>query len=121
MKLDTEELQKIIEKIKSYNIPIIVEGIKDKKALEKLGLTNISTLKKPLYAVVEAIAKKYTECIILTDLDPKGKQLYGRLSKDLQKHGVKINNKLRNFLIKNTSVSHIEGLATFLNNQGIHN
>jgi 5S rRNA maturation endonuclease (ribonuclease M5) len=86
---------------------VIVEGKKDKKALEKFGYQRIIILKEPLYKVVESVNEE--EVLILTDLDKKGKELYARLFKDLTRRGVKINNNLRELLFKN-KVSHIEGL-----------
>ena len=41
-----DELNNLIEKIKNSNTLIIVEGKKDKIALQKLGLTNIMELNK---------------------------------------------------------------------------
>lgn len=106
-----EEFQELVDKIKDSNISIIVEGKKDRISLEKLGLKNIIELsKKPLYQIVEEVSSVNNECIILTDLDKKGKELYGKLNNDLQKHGVKINNSFRNFLFKNTKIRQIEGL-----------
>ena len=93
---------------------MVVEGIKDKTALEHLGFTNVMVLKKPLYAVVEDVAMQSKNVVILTDLDSKGKELYSKLSKDLQKHGVNVDNRFRKFLFKNTSLRQIEGLATFI-------
>lgn len=108
----TEELQRLIEKIKRYNTIVIVEGKKDKSALEKLGIANIMELsKKPLFQIVEEISGSNNECIILTDLDRKGKEIYGKLNSDLQRNGVKVNNKLRDFLFRNTKLRQIEGLA----------
>lgn len=112
-----EELYKLIEKIKDSNILVIVEGKKDKAALNKLGIINIVELsKKPLFQIAEEIAGSNEECIILTDLDKEGKQLYSKLHYDLQKNGVKINNKLREFLFKNTRLRQIEGIVTYLDN-----
>ena len=110
-----EEFNKLIEKIKNSNTLIIVEGKKDKIALQKLGLANIIELnKKPLFQIVEEISNSNDECIILTDLDKKGKELYGKLNSSLQKHGVKVNNKLREFLFKNTKLRQIEGMDSYL-------
>ncbi len=111
----TEEFSKLIEKIKYSNTVIIVEGKKDKAALNKLGIMNIVELtKKPLFQIVEEIANDSREIIILTDLDKKGKELYGKLSRDFNKYGIKINNELRNFLFKNTKLRQIEGLSSYL-------
>ena len=110
-----EEFQKLINKAKGSNILIIVEGKKDRNALNNIGIRNIIELnKKPLYQIVEEISSDNDECIILTDLDKKGKELYGRLNSDLQRRGVKINNKLRDFLFKNTKIRQIEGIKADL-------
>lgn len=110
---DKEEIKRIIDEMSAENMLVITEGKKDEEALNKLGITNILTLsRKPLFAIAEEAAKN-EEVAILTDLDAKGKELYGKLSKDLQRKGVRINNKLRHLLIK-AKLSHIEGLNTFL-------
>ena len=110
-----DELSNLIEKVKNSNTLIIVEGRKDKAALQKLGLTNIIELnKKPLFQLVEEVSSSNKECIILTDLDKKGKEIYGKLNSNLQKHGVRINNKFREFLFKHTKLRQIEGIDTYL-------
>ena len=73
------DLQEWIDKLVKEQPDIIVEGLKDKRALEKLGLKKIITLKKPLYATVEDVASKTAQVLILTDLDKKGKELFARL------------------------------------------
>jgi len=118
MKKNLEELNKEINKLKNSNTLIIVEGKKDHLALKKLGLKNIIELnKKPLFQIIEEISNKNKECIILTDLDKKGKQLYGKLNSGLTRLGVKVDNKFREFLQKNTRLSHIEGLFTYINKE----
>ena len=110
-----DELNNLIEKIKISNTLITVEGKKDKIALQKLGLTNIMELnKKPLFQIVEEVSASNEECIILTDLDKKGKEIYGKLNSNLQKHGVKVNNKFREFLFKHTKLRQIEGIDSYL-------
>ena len=110
-----DEIKHFIDKIISSNILIIVEGKKDKIALQKLGLNNIIELsKKPIFQIVEDVTNSNDECIILTDLDKKGKEIYGKLNSNLQKNGVKVNNKFRNFLFKHTKLRQIEGIDTYL-------
>ena len=92
---------------------IIVEGKKDKKALENFGIKNIIILRKPLYLIVEYVVKSEKECIILTDLDKKGKELYGKLSSSLKQFGVKIDDRFREFLFK-TRLRQIEGLTRYM-------
>jgi dTMP kinase len=110
-----KEFEEFIEelKIESKEKIVLVEGIKDKEALESLGIKNIITLKKPLYKIIEDIVETKKECIILTDLDKKGKQLYARLSSKLKQFGVKIDNKFREFLFK-TKLRQIEGINSHL-------
>ena len=110
-----EEFEEFVKKLKkaSKDKIILVEGIKDKKALEQLGIKNITTLKKPLHAVIEDVLATKKECIILTDLDKKGKQLYARLSSKLNQFGVKIDNSFREFLFK-TKLRQIEGINRYL-------
>jgi 5S rRNA maturation endonuclease (ribonuclease M5) len=111
-----EEFEEFIEKLKqeSEDKIIVVEGIKDKKALESFGIKNIITLKKPLFAVIEDIVDSKKGCILLTDLDKKGKELYSKLSSKLNQFGVKIDNSFREFLFK-TKLRQIEGLIHYVN------
>jgi len=113
-----EELVERIEKLKKSDCIVIVEGKKDKSALEKFGIKNIVTLsKKPLFSVIEETVDRDKEVIILTDLDKEGKHLYGRLNSELQRFGVKVNNSFRRFLFKETKLRHIEGIITYLDNE----
>ena len=112
-----EEFQNFIRKIQKSNTLVIVEGKKDKAALQKLGINNIIELnKKPLFQIIEEIATSNEECIILTDLDKEGKQLYSKLNSNLQKNGVRVNNKFREFLFKHTKLRQIEGMDTYIKN-----
>ncbi|MBS3147883.1 toprim domain-containing protein [Candidatus Woesearchaeota archaeon] len=113
---EKEDILELLEEIRNKNLLVLVEGIKDKRALSKLGIGRIKTLNKPLFEIVEDIAATEKEIALLVDLDIEGKKLYSKLSTDLQKHKVKINNKLRNFLFK-TPIRHIEGLASYLSDE----
>jgi 5S rRNA maturation endonuclease (ribonuclease M5) len=106
-----EEIEKLICKDKL----ILVEGKKDKICLECLGFKHVFSLDRmPLYKVVEEVAKRTKDAVILTDLDKQGKKLYGYLNSALQDHGVRIDNRFRNFLFKKTPVRQIEGLESYL-------
>lgn len=99
-----------IEQLKASNTLIIVEGKKDALALNQLGLTNITQLSKiPIPSIIDSLSNE-KECAILTDLDKEGKKLYGKLHSGLQRQGIKINNRLRNFLYTETKIRNIEGL-----------
>ena len=109
---EDKEIENFISKLRKSNKLIIVEGKKDKSALEKLGLKNIIILNKPLYRIVEDV--KCKECVILTDLDKEGKKIYGKLNSDLQRNGIKVDNTLRNFLFKETKLRQVEGLYSYI-------
>ena len=97
-----------IQKLRESRKLIIVEGKKDKEALESFGIKNIVTFSNSSYLSIENINEK--EVIILTDLDAHGKKLYSILRNNLQKNGIKIDNKFRKFLFKETNITNIESL-----------
>lgn len=115
------ELPQLLEEIKERDLPVIVEGQKDRAALQRLGLSRIILLnKKPLYKVIEdldADGLTAREIVILTDLDGEGRSLFRKLARECNQQGIKVNNKLRLSLFQ-TPLAHIEGLATYLQNQG---
>lgn len=100
-----------IQRLQQSNKLVIVEGKKDLNALNRLGIRNVLTLNKPLFAVVEEVASLTNECVVLTDLDREGRELYSRLSKNLRHNGVKVDDGFRNFLFKNTKLRQIEGMT----------
>jgi len=106
------ELQEQLEKALTFKGVIIVEGKKDKAALEKLGFDRIIILDKPIYEIVEKAAGMAKECMILTDLDKEGKKLYHELSARLKRMRVKVDDRFRTFLFR-TQLRQIEGLATY--------
>jgi len=104
-----------IERIRDFDKIVVVEGKEDRVALHRLGIVDVVQLnKRPLYKVVESLIEKGKEVIILTDLDMKGKQLYGKLNHDLCRFGVKVDNRFRNFLFRFTKLRQIEGLDSYI-------
>lgn len=112
---NSQELRQWLEYLKASPKHIIVEGIKDKAALIKLGIPEqrITSLSKPIFAVAEDIAKHSKQVIILTDLDPEGKKLYANLKSNLTKLGIEIDNRFREQLFRLSKLSHIEGIDTY--------
>ncbi|HLC96514.1 MAG TPA: toprim domain-containing protein [Candidatus Nanoarchaeia archaeon] len=111
-----KEIVKVLQELNHSGKLIIVEGLKDKHSLRESGIQNqVMTLsKKPIFQVVEDIAKVANEVVILTDFDKKGKELYGKLNSGLQKFGVKVDHYFREWLRKNTKLSHVEGLHSYI-------
>lgn len=112
MERDKEWIEEEIEKLKKSRLLILVEGVRDKSALETLGLTNIVTLHgRPLYEVAESIKEK--EIVLLMDLDSEGRKLYGILNNIFSKTGIKVNDGLRKAIAK-AGIKQVEGMASFM-------
>ena len=108
-----EEILNLIDNLKDKGV--IVEGKKDKAALEKLDVENIIMIdRRPLFMVVEEVSSKFKSVALLVDLDKEGKLLYSKLNHDLSQKGVHIDNELRNYLFRKTKLREIEGLDSFL-------
>jgi 5S rRNA maturation endonuclease (ribonuclease M5) len=109
------ELLDWLESLKASEKYIVVEGSKDKSALMKLGIDEerIVTLRRPAYAIAELLATKTKDVIILTDLDPEGKKHYMRLKTNLTRVGIRVDNKFREALFRQSKLSHIEGIDTY--------
>jgi len=94
---------------------ILVEGKNDEAALRDHDITNVRVIVGiPFYRVVEEVARTTKEVIVLTDLDKEGRRWYGKLRHALQARGVKIDTQFREFLLRRTTLTHIEGLAHYL-------
>ena len=107
------ELIEHLEKLRSK--VIIVEGKKDKKALNHFGIKHIKVINKPIFELCEELTE-YEEVAILTDLDKEGKRLYSKIKANLSRQGIKIDDTFREFLFKNTELTQIEGLVTYIQN-----
>ena len=107
-----------LQKLKESKKHIVVEGIKDKRALINIGILaqRIHTLKKPLFAASEDIAQQTKDIIILTDIDREGKKLYVNLRGNFARLGVRTDTYFREFLFNNSELSHIEGIDTYFKN-----
>jgi 5S rRNA maturation endonuclease (ribonuclease M5) len=79
---------------KNKTIPIIVEGLNDKRALLKLGMQG-KIIKLHSQNTIDDFCKKisleHAEVILLLDWDSKGKKLTSALIKNLAVYGVRVN------------------------------
>ena len=107
-----EGVLELVRQIADGNLLVIVEGKRDKKALEWLGVKRILLLES-YYKTVERVEGE-NEVVLLVDLDSEGKKIYGWLKEELARHHVKVNDALREFLFRNTGVRQIEGLDSYL-------
>lgn len=101
---EKENFIKMVEELK--DIAVIVEGRKDAKALENLGLHDIIPINgMPLPEFASRVARHIAgtaarEVIILTDFDKKGRELERRLEALLRSHNVRANARLRRVLMR---------------------
>lgn len=89
---------------------IVVEGKRDKKALNTLGLTNVEDISgKPLDVFVEKIKFINPESVILlSDFDKEGKKIESQLTKLFHVEGIKINSHMRRYIKNLLHVHRIE-------------
>ena len=113
-----EEVELALDELVEVNntIPVIVEGIKDLRALRKLGLTgDIITINKgvSLSDFADQVSEQYDEVVILSDWDRRGGSLCRRL-KELWKGRVIYNVQIRQRLSKFAMIKKVEGLPSWL-------
>lgn len=121
--MDYEKSIELIEKNifslieENKTVPIVVEGEKDIKALNKLGINGEIipiNMGKTLIDFCDFIASKYDEIIILTDWDRKGGFLFRTIYRNLQGR-VKCNYHYREIFAKNSTIKTVEGLPSWIN------
>jgi dTMP kinase len=109
-----KELLALIEENKE--VPIVVEGEKDKIALRKLGVNGlIISVNKgvSLTDFCDRLVQDYDELIILTDWDKRGGYLCHTIKKNLEGR-VKCNLYYREFFAKNSVIKTVEGLPSWI-------
>ena len=109
-----QELFEHVEKLKTSKKLIIVEGIKDLKALDNLDIFNTIEIKGPLVIFAESIAKDNKDVILLTDLDAEGNKLFKTLNHHFCQMGVRVDYTFRKFLKEKTRLKVIEKLDNYV-------
>jgi len=112
-----ESLIKLAKKA-DEGVPILVEGIKDVVALERLGIRGkiicVKRSNKVLVDLLDTINDK--EAVVLVDFDRTGERLVERIVTYLQRKGINANSgfwKRIGLLIKH-DVKDVEGLPSYL-------
>lgn len=96
---------------------VIVEGKRDKRALEKIGIRNVIEISgKPLSSIVNIVKGKHV--VILTDFDKEGKKLEKKLTYLFSKNKIKIDRMLRfkflRFGVDKIECIKMEGVDTYV-------
>ncbi len=88
---------------------VIVEGKRDKDAVQLMGCRRVLTLqKKALFEVVEAVTEDTV--VILTDFDKEGRKVHKELSRMFSQRGVYVDDTVRK-LLEREGVMHMEHLS----------
>jgi 5S rRNA maturation endonuclease (ribonuclease M5) len=94
---------------------VIIEGIKDCKALQKFGISNMMEISgKPLMEVADILATNNIQNVtILTDFDEDGENKESQLTNYLSHYGIKINSFARKKIKTLFKIHKIEELSQF--------
>jgi 5S rRNA maturation endonuclease (ribonuclease M5) len=115
-----EELREL-----SLQMPIVVEGRKDQKALRALGVEGRLVgvhAGTTVFGLCEKLAEQYEEVLILTDWDRRGGQLSRLLREGLAANDVKANTAIRARLARlcKKEVKDVEGLGRLVARIGVN-
>ena len=111
-----EEGQRLLEELKkkTKKAVLIVEGKKDKAALESLDIYAefflLCKQNRSIPESAEIISKKYKEAILMLDQDKQGKKMEKMIIQYLQKFGVKVNNRIGKKLLYLANSNTVEGI-----------
>ena len=113
-----EEVELALDELVEENIsvPVIVEGIKDQRALRTIGLTGIIIIINQgisLSDFADDVVKHYNKVIILSDWDRRGGSLCRRL-KELFEGRIDVDIQFRQRLSKYAMIKKVEGLPSWL-------
>jgi dTMP kinase len=116
-----DEVLATLDELRELNerIPVIVEGVRDKRALRAMGVRGtILALNggNPVFALCEAISREYGEAVILTDWDHQGGQLCHLLREGLTANGVRYNDQIRArlTLLCRKDIKDVQGLGGYV-------
>ena len=111
-----EEIEDILSELDSSDSVILIEGNKDRRALDNLGLNDAVTIEVqreggPL-RTAERLCQMKKDAIILTDWDDRGDRLASQLSEQMDalcvRYDTKIRSRLRDVCIKD--IKDVESL-----------
>ncbi|MBW2979168.1 hypothetical protein DRZ77_01215 [Candidatus Woesearchaeota archaeon] len=99
-------------KLASSDRAVLVEKPAIKRMLEARDVKNIFVLKEPIFELAEEIASKFKECIVLLDVDNRGEKLYKEVKVELERAGLHIDQRFRNFLY-HIEAKTVDGLISY--------
>ncbi len=89
---------------------ILVEGKRDKRALEMFGVQSVIELRARNYHdVADEISSRYRGVVVLTDFDPEGETIFKKLTRLFKTYGLKVDTSFRQKL-KDCNVRFVEAI-----------
>ncbi|HKJ97051.1 MAG TPA: toprim domain-containing protein [Thermoplasmataceae archaeon] len=102
-------------RMKNESVPIVVEGRNDISCLRSIDFTGKIVHVNSGSSILnfsENLAEEYSEIIILTDFDRKGKTLKKKIQNYLVSSGVKADTYLWEYLCKRSPIATVEELPS---------
>ena len=94
----------------SQDFPVLVEGKRDREALNRLGVKNVITLAgKRLADIPDLLESHYGGAVLLYDLDAKGEDINEKVKELLLSQGFLVIEEFREYL-REVGIIHIEEL-----------
>lgn len=97
---------------------IIVEGMRDERALRALGISGpvIMASRRPALELAEDAARRYGEIVVLTDWDLKGDEMALKIEQHLRSAGVRADMEIRSKLKKlvRKEIKDVESLSLYV-------
>lgn len=116
-----EEVMATLEQLRELNerVPVIVEGLEDRRALRALGLQGeilALNVGSSVFGFCEEVSRNHREAIILTDWDHRGGSLCRMLREGLAANGVRYNDEVRArfTLLSRKEIKDVQGLAGYV-------
>ncbi len=116
MNKDYGEVEYGLDKLKEIvsGAAIIVEGKRDKSALESLGFGNIVTCIGNSERIVQTVERMgFERAIVLTDFDDEGDRKNCELTDYLRCYGIKVMHSARSYFAKTFRVKTVEEMVYY--------
>ncbi len=114
--MDGRGIKQFLVKLRQFNRKhpdwaVLVEGKRDRRALERLGIENVIDLKgRKFHDVAEYLSENFKGVVLLTDFDPEGEGIFSKLSRILKRYGLKVDGSFREEL-RQTGVKFVEKIT----------
>jgi 5S rRNA maturation endonuclease (ribonuclease M5) len=112
----SQEIYKFLTDLRkiSKNVPIIVEGKRDKQLLSRFGIKNVLTLSgKNYFDLIEEIPENVQRVVLLVDIDPQGEKIFKKLKRLLEQSNIEVEESFRE-RFKSFGVKEVEKLEELI-------